>query len=73
MDIARFQGQKYLRQMHALRRDLQEWQRYYAAAAVSTTPDHLKGRFAARAVVLEDVIHQVQGVIDALYAMPRLS
>jgi hypothetical protein len=73
MPLLRFPKARYLRQMDVMHDDLEAWRAMYANAAFATTSDHLAGRFSGRAIVLEDIVHQLALVRSQVAALPRIT
>jgi len=73
MATSRFPKAKYLRQLRTMEEDISFWRLKYLEAAVTTTSDHLAGRFSARAYVLEDVELRAHELREMLGALPRIT
>jgi hypothetical protein len=73
MPLLRFPRARYVRELAVMHDDLEAWRAMYANAAIATTSDHLAGRFSGRAIVLEDIVHQLALLETQVAALPRIT
>lgn len=69
----RFPRAKYVRQLHALDRELAQWQVGYAHAAEGHPDDWLGSRFEERFSVLEEARARIYQLAALIEGMPRLA